>query len=95
MRIWIFLITACLSGCAALGPDYRKPALEAPAAYKEAPAGWRQAQPRDAMPRGTWWEVFADAELDRLMKRVDISNQTIRAAEARFRQARAVADQAR
>jgi NodT family efflux transporter outer membrane factor (OMF) lipoprotein len=39
--------------------------------------------------------VFGDPELDALMKRVDVSNFNLRAAEARVRQARALADQAR
>ena len=84
---------ALLAGCA-VGPDYRKPDASVPTTYKEL-EGWHAAQPRDELPRGSWWEVFGDPELDGLMKRVDISNQNIRAAEARVRQARAVADQAR
>ena len=82
-----------LAGCAA-GPDYVRPQLEAPAQFKEM-QGWRPAEPRDALPRGSWWTMFGDRELDALMTRVDLSNQTLRAAEARFRQSRALADQAR
>jgi NodT family efflux transporter outer membrane factor (OMF) lipoprotein len=85
---------ALLSGCAALGPDYQRPTLETPAQYKELD-GWRPAQPADALPRGDWWSAFGDAQLDSLISQVDVSNQTVRAAEARFRQARALADQAR
>jgi NodT family efflux transporter outer membrane factor (OMF) lipoprotein len=92
MNRFVFLVVL-LAGCA-VGPDYQRPEMEAPAEFKEA-AGWRQAQPRDALPRGSWWTIFADTELDALMKRVDVSNQNIRVAEAQFRQARAVADQAR
>jgi NodT family efflux transporter outer membrane factor (OMF) lipoprotein len=87
------LLCLFLVGCAA-GPEYRRPEVAAPLAYKEA-EGWRQAQPKDTLPKGSWWEVFRDAELDALMKRVDLSNQNIKAAEARLRQAQAVADQAR
>ena len=39
--------------------------------------------------------MFGDAELDRLLQRIDVSNQNVRAAEARVRQARAVVEQAR
>ena len=92
MRKIAFLF-AFLAGCAA-GPDYVRPQIEAPAQYKEL-QGWRQAEPRDALPRGSWWTMFGDRELDALMARVDLSNQTLRAAEARFRQSRALADQAR
>ena len=89
----ILLACMALAGCM-VGPDYRKPDAAAPAEYKELD-GWRQAEPRDQLPRGSWWTVFGDAELDKLMQRVDISNQNIKVAEARLRQARAVADQAR
>jgi NodT family efflux transporter outer membrane factor (OMF) lipoprotein len=92
MRKITFLF-AFLAGCAA-GPDYVRPQIEAPAQFKEM-QGWRQAEPRDALPRGSWWTMFGDRELDALMARVDLSNQTLRAAEARFRQSRALADQAR
>jgi NodT family efflux transporter outer membrane factor (OMF) lipoprotein len=92
MRKIAFLF-AFLAGCAA-GPDYVRPQIEAPAQFKEM-QGWQQAEPRDALPRGSWWTMFGDRELDALMARVDLSNQTLRAAEARFRQSRALADQAR
>ena len=92
MRKIAFLF-AFLAGCAA-GPDYVRPQIEAPAQFKEMQV-WRQAEPRDALPRGSWWAMFGDRELDALMARVDLSNQTLRAAEARFRQSRALADQAR
>ena len=87
------VLVLALTGCA-VGPDYHKPDAPVPAQFKEL-EGWRQATPGDAAPRGPWWTLFGDAELDGLMKRVDVSNQTIIAADARFRQARAVVDQAR
>ena len=86
-------ILLLLVGCA-VGPDYHKPDAPVAPKFKEA-EGWREAQPRDQLPRGSWWTVFGDAELDKLMQRVDVSNQNIRIAEARLRQARGVADQAR
>ena len=82
-----------LAGCA-VGPDYKRPDAQVPASYKEL-EGWRDARPQDDLPRGQWWSVFADPELDRLLARVDVSNQNVRAAEARVRQARSVIDQAR
>ncbi|HEY3074289.1 MAG TPA: TolC family protein, partial [Burkholderiales bacterium] len=91
MRALILLVM--LAGCA-VGPDYRKPDAPVAAQFKEI-QGWREAQPKDLLPRGSWWTVFGDAELDRLMQKVEISNQNIRIAEARLRQARAVANQAR
>lgn len=86
-----------IAGCA-VGPDYKKPDAPSAPQFKEAqgwPQYWQRAAPRDQLPRGTWWTVFGDAELDNLMQRVDVSNQNIKVAEARLRQARAVAGQAR
>jgi NodT family efflux transporter outer membrane factor (OMF) lipoprotein len=82
-----------LSGCA-VGPDYVKPDVQVPAAFKEQ-QGWKTAQPQDELPRGKWWEIFGDAELNKLVEQVEVSNQNIRAVEAQFRQARALSQQAR
>lgn len=77
-----------LGGCIA-GPKYVRPAVDVPAAYKEAPAGWKTAQPSDAAFKGKWWEIYQDPELDSFEEQVTISNQTIRAAVAQFEGARA------
>jgi NodT family efflux transporter outer membrane factor (OMF) lipoprotein len=80
-----------LAACT-VGPDYVRPAVESPAAFKEQ---WKVAQPRDEGPRGNWWEVFGDAQLNALAAQVDVNNQNIKVAEANVRQARAVTAQAR
>jgi len=59
-----------------------------PPAFKEA-KGWKAGEPRDDMHRGKWWEIFGDPALNTLEEQIDVSNQTIAAAEAQFRQARA------
>jgi NodT family efflux transporter outer membrane factor (OMF) lipoprotein len=88
-----FLIFLLLAGCS-VGPDYVRPPVETPAAYKEA-GDWKPAEPRDAQTRGKWWSMFGDARLDGLMAQVDVSNQTIAAAEAQLRQASALVAQSR
>lgn len=88
MRLCGFATLAALSACA-VGPDYVRPTVEAPAAFKETGA-WRVAQPRDDLARGKWWEIFGDPQLNALEERVDISNQNVRVAEAQFRQAQAL-----
>src|SRR5213080_3005396 len=93
MRAWILTATAALSACM-VGPNYVRPPADAPAAFKET-QGWKNAQPRDAAIRGSWWEVFGDAQLNALEAQVDVSNQTLKAAEARVREARALVQQAR
>jgi NodT family efflux transporter outer membrane factor (OMF) lipoprotein len=88
----LFLILL-LAGCT-VGPDYVRPKVEVPASYKEA-GGWQPAEPRDAAARGRWWEAFGDPQLDALIAQVDVSNQTIAAAEAQVRISSALADQSR
>jgi NodT family efflux transporter outer membrane factor (OMF) lipoprotein len=80
---------AVLSACA-VGPNYHRPTLTAaPApAYKEQ--GWNPAQPADLTPHGEWWTLFDDPALNALEAKVVISNQTVAAAEAAFRQSEAL-----
>ena len=80
-------LVVVLTGCM-VGPDYVRPEAPTSAAFKEG-ADWKTAQPRDDAVRGRWWEVFGDADLNALEQQVDVSNQTIQAAEARVREARA------
>ena len=78
------ILTACT-----VGPNYVKPATEIPGAYKEM-EGWKVAQPGDHLTRGAWWEIFNDPELNALEQQVNISNQSLKLAEAQFQQARAL-----
>src|SRR5258707_15886971 len=82
-----------VSGCA-IGPNYSRPETEVPAAFKEA-GDWIVARPSDAVPKGKWWQVFNDPVLDGLMEQVSVSNQDLKAAEARYAQARAAVRSAR
>jgi NodT family efflux transporter outer membrane factor (OMF) lipoprotein len=82
-----------LSGCKPVGPNYNRPAYEAPSAYKETgatavivpppnPAGgaWQPANPSDGMVRGKWWEIYQDPQLNQLEERIAANNQTLRQA---------------
>src|SRR5262249_44043954 len=82
-----------VGGCT-VGPDYVRPAVETPAAFKEA-QDWKVAQPRDNLPRDRGGEAFGDPMLNDLVAQVEISNQNVKFAEANVRQARALTDQAR
>jgi len=91
------LTAACVlavNAACTVGPDYVRPPVAAPSAYKEVKDG-ATGGTRSDIPRGRWWELFGDAELDALEAQVDVDSQTIRAAEARFRQAQALTAAAR
>jgi NodT family efflux transporter outer membrane factor (OMF) lipoprotein len=87
------LLAGVLSGCM-LGPDYQRPELAAPMQFKQI-EGWKAASPGDALERGAWWELYGDAELNALVERLQLSNQNLAAAEAQYRQARALVRGAR
>jgi NodT family efflux transporter outer membrane factor (OMF) lipoprotein len=50
---------------------------------------WKQADPGDALPKGNWWEVFKDPQLNELEQQIDVSNQNLKAATAQLDQAHA------
>lgn len=89
MVLLALLVSAC-----AVGPDYQRPAVDVPATYKEQ-GDWKPAEPKDELMRGKWWQVFADRHLNALAEQVDVSNQNLKAAEARYRQANALTQSAR
>lgn len=85
-----------LAGCT-VGPKYHRPAAPMPALFKEAtPADyrtagdWVRAQPDDAAARGAWWRLFGDPTLDQLEDQLASANQSLKLADARFREARAM-----
>jgi NodT family efflux transporter outer membrane factor (OMF) lipoprotein len=80
-----------------VGPKYVKPSVPMAPGYKEASpdaykenSNWQVAQPADAASRGEWWKIFGDAELNTLEPQVGANNQDLKAADARFREARAL-----
>ena len=81
---------ALLSACAA-GPDYVRPTLDVPAAWKES-GDWKPADPRPAASGLAWWQAYGDPVLDGLMSDAQNANQNLRQAEAAYRQAKALAD---
>lgn len=89
----VLAVSLALTGCA-IGPDYARPTLDTPAAFKQM-QGWTQAAPADALARGEWWKLYEDADLNSLVERLNVSNQNLAASEAQYRQARALVRGAR
>ncbi|HTH62307.1 MAG TPA: efflux transporter outer membrane subunit [Paraburkholderia sp.] len=83
-------LAATLAACT-VGPDYRAPQTDAPAAWRVDPADsyWHVAQPAHAPLDPQWWSVFDDAQLDALEQKALANNQTLRMAAAHYEQARA------
>ncbi len=80
----LLLVSAC-----AVGPNYQRSPVTTPPAFKEA-QGWTPAVPADGVDRGDWWTMFGDDKLNALEAKVEVSNQNLKAAEAAYRQARAL-----
>jgi NodT family efflux transporter outer membrane factor (OMF) lipoprotein len=90
----LIVMLAPLAGCM-VGPKYQKPLVPLTPAFKEPPPDsfkesdqWKTAHPDAAALRGNWWEIFGDSQLNALEEQVKVSNQDLKIAEARFRQAR-------
>jgi NodT family efflux transporter outer membrane factor (OMF) lipoprotein len=100
LKLWALaraapLIAAlAVSGCAPVGPNFERPAAIVSPQFKEV-KGWKIATPRANEPKGAWWSVFHDPELDQLMRVVVVSNQTVKADEANYREGLALINEAR
>jgi NodT family efflux transporter outer membrane factor (OMF) lipoprotein len=87
-------IAALLLGGCTVGPRYVRPTAAVPPQYKEA-GSWMPAQPSDQATKGEWWHIYSDPQLDSLEEQVSVSNQTLKAAQAQFLEARAAVRVAR
>lgn len=89
----ILSLMVILTGCS-FAPQYVPPATVTPVAFKEA-GPWVEATPRDAAPRGEWWTIFGDPELNALETQLIAQNPSLAAAAARKAQADAYLQQAK
>ena len=92
-RILAVIVGLLVAGCA-VGPDYKRPEATAimPGAYSGATNEWKVAEPQAGRPKGNWWEMFGDADLNRLEADAVVANQQLKGAIALFDQARALTD---
>jgi multidrug efflux system outer membrane protein len=72
-------LAALVAGCA-IGPDYKRPAVDAPAAFR-----FEIKDARD-MANTLWWQQFNDPELDRLIAIALAENKDVKIAAARIEQ---------
>ncbi|MGH9744851.1 MAG: efflux transporter outer membrane subunit [Candidatus Acidiferrales bacterium] len=76
-----------LFGCT-VGPNYVRPPADVPTDFKEM-GNWKPAHPSDQVTKGNWWEIYEDPQLNALEEQVDVSNQSLRAVQEQYAQARA------
>ena len=76
-------MVVCTTGCV-LGPDYTRPTVEAPQAYRFANDVAPVAAPTPTLADlPAWWRGFGDAELDALVDEGLAANHDLRVATAR------------
>lgn len=85
----VLLTTSCAKGPVYATPTPQAQAQPLPESFKETD-GWKSAAPADQAMKGTWWESFGDPALNDLEAQVNVSNENLKSADARFRQARAL-----
>lgn len=81
----LFAPALLLSSCV-VGPNHEPPNVSQQVSAKWK---WQESNPRDSHPRGEWWTLFNDSELNRIQKLATNNNQSIKGALARLDQARA------
>ena len=86
LRRALSLLPAVLLAACTTGPDYQRPAVEVPAAYRTNPVP-------DAPPPGdselldtAWWQAFGDPELDALVTSAAQHNTDLKLAAPRIEQ---------
>ncbi len=75
-------LSSCLVAGCSLGPRYRQPPTDIPAAFVASAAGSAAA-----WPTPDWWQGFSSPELDRLIAQARSANEDLAAAAARIVQA--------
>ncbi|MFK3799968.1 efflux transporter outer membrane subunit [Pseudomonas sp. NPDC088444] len=91
--IAVLLASSLLTGCM-VGPDYHKPTAPISATFKEA-EGWKAAHPQDELPKGPWWELYQDPQLNALVAQVQLNNQNVALYAAQYQQALALVRESR
>ena len=81
-RLALLLLTASTAGCM-LGPNYVRPDVDPPEAYRQQPA------PAESLANLEWWSVFEDPALQGLIRTALENNKDLQAAYWRVEEARA------
>jgi len=85
----IYPVALALAGCT-VGPKYQRATAPTPPNWS-AEAPWRAAEPKDGIPKGSWWSLYQDPVLEQFEKQALDANQSIQLAATRVEQARDLA----
>jgi NodT family efflux transporter outer membrane factor (OMF) lipoprotein len=88
------VVVSFLSACTSVGPDYQRPTVATPVQYKEV-EGWKPIAPKPAASDMAWWSIYNDSKLDELERQVTVSNESLKATEASYRQALEIVNESR
>src|SRR3984893_4306357 len=87
---WFVLAAGIFTAGCAVGPNYKRPSAPSTAKWDVAEP-WRESAPKDSLPKGQWWTIFHDQDLDTLETQALSANQTLKISIAHLERARAVA----
>jgi len=88
LAAWTLALAALVSGCVQ-GPDYARPAVDAPADFRFEPKSVAETANTE------WWKQFADPVLDQLIATALANNFNVKVAAANVEQAAGVFAQTR
>jgi len=83
-KLTIVALAALLAACASVGPEYKKPEVDLPAGWQDAPADGTRGQGPE------WWKLYGDPVLDQLVEEALKNNANLAVAAARVEEARAI-----
>jgi outer membrane protein, multidrug efflux system len=84
----LFLVVLLTAGCA-VGPNYKRPNVNAPDAYRGVMPQEAAKPAAESLGDQKWWEVFQDEELQKLIRTALQQNYDVQIAAARILQAQA------
>jgi NodT family efflux transporter outer membrane factor (OMF) lipoprotein len=93
-RILAVVVATGLPACVSIGPDYQRPTAPTAERYKEL-GDWKPIEPKAAASDLDWWTIFNDPVLDGLERQVTVSNESLKASEASYRQALELVNESR
>lgn len=85
----VLLATFVLAGCAAVGPNYRRPEMPAPSGWHTRLEGGLNTGEKGPQALAAWWTIFDDPLLSSLVERAVAGNLDLKKARAVLREARA------